>query len=184
VIEVSAWLIEQNEDLRITLGGAKIPCQSGKQLGSLYVGCQSPAMTLDYLPRELLQGVRNLSDFAGVLVLDKWTCNSDGRQAIFCRKAPKSQRYCGCPDCTSSRSATRRRFDFGNTGGDSPACPGCGLRRAFSNQISQRPWRCSGRCRYWKAQISRRPSPVVVDPLGRSFESFQRLADPTRAAYA
>ena len=86
VIEVSDWLIEQTEDLRISLGGGKIPCRSGKQLGSLYVGCDSPAMTLDYLPRELLQVVRNLSDFARVLVLDKWTCNSDGRQAIFSRK--------------------------------------------------------------------------------------------------
>jgi hypothetical protein len=49
-------------------------------------------MTLDYLPRELLQGVRSLSDFARVLVLDKWTCNSDGRQAIF-SKARRRQRY-------------------------------------------------------------------------------------------
>jgi hypothetical protein len=92
VIEVSDWLIEQTEDLRISLGGAKILCRSGNQLGSLYVGCESPAMTLDYLPRELLQGVGNLSDFAQVLVLDKWTCNSDGRQAIF-SKARRKQRY-------------------------------------------------------------------------------------------
>ena len=92
VIEVSDSLIECTEDLRIQLGGAKIPCRSGKQLGSLYVDCESPAMTLDYLPRELLQGVRNLSDFARVLVLDKWTCNSDGRQAIFW-KAARRQRY-------------------------------------------------------------------------------------------
>jgi len=92
VIEVSDWLIEHTEDLRISLGGAKIPCRSGKQLGSQYVGCESPAMTLDYLPRELLQVVRNLSDFARVLVLDKWTCNSDGRQAIFW-KARRRQRY-------------------------------------------------------------------------------------------
>jgi hypothetical protein len=92
VIEVSDWLIEQTEDLRISLGGAKIPCRSGKQLGSLYVGCESPAMTLDYLPRELPQGVRNLSDFARVLVLDKWTCNSDGRQAIF-SKGRRRQRH-------------------------------------------------------------------------------------------
>lgn len=92
VIEVSDWLIEHTEGLRIELGGAKIPCRSGKQLGSLYVDCESPAMKLDYLPRELLQGVRNLSDFARVLVLDKWTCNSDGRQAIFW-KAPRRQRY-------------------------------------------------------------------------------------------
>jgi hypothetical protein len=92
VIEVSAWFIEHTEGLRIELGGAKIPCRSGKQLGSLYVGCENPAMTLDYLPRELLQGVRNLTDFARVLVLDKWTCNSDGRQAIF-SKARRRQRY-------------------------------------------------------------------------------------------
>lgn len=92
VIEVSGWLIEQTEDLRINLSGVKIPCSSGKQLGSLYVGYESPCMTLDYLPRELLLGVRNLSDFARVLVLDKWTCNSDGRQAIF-SKARRRQRY-------------------------------------------------------------------------------------------
>jgi hypothetical protein len=92
VIEVSDWLIEHTEDLRISLGGAKIPCRSGKQLGSRYVGCESPAMTLDYLPSELLQGVSNLSDFARVLVLDKWTCNSDGRQAIFW-KARRRERY-------------------------------------------------------------------------------------------
>ena len=93
VIEVPDWLIEQTEDLRINFGGSKLPCRSGKQLGSLYVGSESPAMTLDYLPRELLERVLNIGDFPRVLVLDKWTCNSDGRQAIFCRKAPRSRRY-------------------------------------------------------------------------------------------
>jgi hypothetical protein len=93
IIEVSDWLIEHTEDLRISLGGVKIPCGSGKQLGSLYVGCESPGMTFDYLPRELLQRVVNVGDFARVLVLDKWACNSDGRQAIFCRKTLRSQRH-------------------------------------------------------------------------------------------
>src|SRR5690242_17160995 len=27
--------------------------------------------------------VRNLEQFAGILALDKWTCNADGRQAAF-----------------------------------------------------------------------------------------------------
>ena len=27
------------------------------------------------------------------LVLDKWTCNADGRQAVFYRKKPQSPRY-------------------------------------------------------------------------------------------
>ena len=93
VIEVSDSLIEQTEDLRISLGGLKIPCRSGKQLGSLYVGCESPGMTFDYLPRELLQRVVNIGDFVRVLVLDKWSCNSDGRQAIFSRKTLRSQRH-------------------------------------------------------------------------------------------
>ena len=55
VIEVSDWLIERTKDLLIDLGGVKIPCRSGKQLGSLYEGCDSPGMTFDYLPGELLQ---------------------------------------------------------------------------------------------------------------------------------
>jgi hypothetical protein len=93
VIEVSDWFIEHTETLRIELAGTKIPCRSGKQLGSLYVGSESPAMALDYLPRELLAKVRNVDEFGRVLVLDKWTCNSDGRQAVFCRKTQRSQRY-------------------------------------------------------------------------------------------
>lgn len=93
VIEVSGWLVANTPDFRIQLAGAEMPCQSGKQLASLYVGPDTSGLTFDYLPRELLEGVRNLTDFARVLVLDKWTCNSDGRQAIFCRKTPRSQRY-------------------------------------------------------------------------------------------
>jgi HipA-like kinase len=91
VIEVSDWLIKHTEALRIQLGGPTIPCRGGKQLGSVYVG--APGMTLDYLPSESLGGVRNVADFARVLVLDKWTCNADGRQAIFCQRTPRSRRY-------------------------------------------------------------------------------------------
>jgi hypothetical protein len=93
VIEVSDWLIQQTEDLRIKLGGPRIPCWSGKQLGSQYVGPAVPDPPLDYLPTELLQRVVNVGDFARVLVLDKWACNSDGRQAVFCHKTPRSRRY-------------------------------------------------------------------------------------------
>ena len=93
VIDVSGWLIEHTEDLRIELGGSRIPCRSGKQLGSLYVDSESWGMTLDYLPQELLQKVVNVGDFARVLVLDKWTGNADGRQAIFRRKTQRSQRH-------------------------------------------------------------------------------------------
>jgi hypothetical protein len=39
----------------------------------------------DYMPIELLHRVRNIETFAGVLAFDKWTGNSDGRQATFWR---------------------------------------------------------------------------------------------------
>jgi len=93
VIDVGEWLIAHSPDLRIQLGGTEIPCQSGLQLGSLYVGQELSSLTFDYLPRELFAGVHNVGDFARVLVLDKWTCNSDGRQAIFYRKTPRSRSY-------------------------------------------------------------------------------------------
>jgi hypothetical protein len=38
---------------------------------------------LDFLPDERLCRVRNIEDFLGIFVFDKWTCNTDGRQAIF-----------------------------------------------------------------------------------------------------
>lgn len=91
VIEVSDWLFEHTPDLRIRLAGQDIPCRSGKQLGSLYVG--DAGLTLDYLPQEMLKLVRNIGDFAGVLVLDKWTCNADGRQAIYSKRSPRTRRY-------------------------------------------------------------------------------------------
>ncbi len=93
VIEVSDWLIAHTPELRIQLAGAEIRCQSGKQLASLYVSTEGSGLPVDYLPRELLNGVSNLADFARALVLDKWTCNADGRQAIFSHKTLRSRRY-------------------------------------------------------------------------------------------
>jgi hypothetical protein len=40
----------------------------------------------DFLPDEQLGAVRNLPDFRGIFVFDKWTCNTNGRQAIFFRE--------------------------------------------------------------------------------------------------
>lgn len=93
VIEVSDWLIAHTPDLRIQLGGREMACQSGRHLGSLYIDSEAAGLHSDYLPRELLETVHNLADFGRVLVLDKWTCNSDGRQAVFCRKTSRCQRY-------------------------------------------------------------------------------------------
>jgi hypothetical protein len=51
-----------------------------------------PGQTVDYLPEDRLVEVKNLNEFAGMLVIDKWTCNSNGRQAVF-YKRPREKRY-------------------------------------------------------------------------------------------
>ena len=51
-----------------------------------------PGQVVDYLPESQLDEVRNLREFAGMLAVDKWTGNCNGRQAVFDRK-PRERRY-------------------------------------------------------------------------------------------
>jgi len=86
VIDVRPELIANTPELSIQLGLGTAPCAAGKQFGSQFPGYPARMAIYDFLPDEQLAGVRNLSDFLGVLVLDKWTCNTNGRQAIFFRE--------------------------------------------------------------------------------------------------
>jgi len=86
VVEVSSWLIENTPDLRIRIGSSSIPCQHGLALGGRFVLGPLEGQVFDYLPASALDRVRNLDAFAGMLALDKWTCNSNGRQAVFWKK--------------------------------------------------------------------------------------------------
>ncbi|HET7149953.1 MAG TPA: HipA family kinase [Candidatus Acidoferrum sp.] len=83
VIEVSEELIRLTPELAMELPRARIPCQSGLQFGSRYPGDPRRLALHDFLPEEQLREVDNLHDFAGMLVFDKWTCNTNGRQAVF-----------------------------------------------------------------------------------------------------
>lgn len=91
-IEVCDWLIEHTEGLRLDLAGVRTPFKPGIHFGSAYMGDPDNGHLFDYLPEALLQRVTNIGDFARILVLDKWTGNADGRQAIFTKKT-KSRRY-------------------------------------------------------------------------------------------
>ncbi len=86
VIEVRPEIIAYTPDLVIQLGLGRKPCAAGKQFGSQFPGHPARMTVHDFLPDEQLERVRNLSDFLGVLVFDKWTCNTNGRQAIFFRE--------------------------------------------------------------------------------------------------
>lgn len=86
VVEVTEWLVENTAELDIDLGSRRERCRPGHCFGSRLVGGLMPGQLVDYLPEEQLMEVRNLAEFAGVLLLDKWTCNTNGRQAVFSRK--------------------------------------------------------------------------------------------------
>ena len=91
-IEVCDWLIDTN-DLRMDIAGLQTAFKPGLHLGSAYAADPIEGQLFDYLPDGLLQQVTNLEDFARVIVLDKWTCNADGRQAVFSRQRKRQPTY-------------------------------------------------------------------------------------------
>jgi hypothetical protein len=91
VVEVRENLIEQTQDLVIQLGRGRTPCRAGPQFGSRYPGSPADTVVYDFLPDEQLREVANLTDFCGMFVFDKWTCNTNGRQAVFFRKRNDSR---------------------------------------------------------------------------------------------
>jgi hypothetical protein len=83
VVEVSEELIRLTPELCVELPHSRIPCQAGLQFGSRFPGDPRRRALHDFLPDEQLREVANLHDFAGMLVFDKWTCNTNGRQTLF-----------------------------------------------------------------------------------------------------
>jgi hypothetical protein len=88
VVEVTEWLVTHTGEMYVDLvTGGRERCSAGLQFGSQFVGGLMPGQVVDYLPEPQLAGVRNYSEFAGILCVDKWTGNCDGRQAVFERKS-------------------------------------------------------------------------------------------------
>jgi len=87
LVEVDEWLVEHTPELHIQLAHDVVQCEPGLHFGSRYAVDPLEGQVFDYVPAEMLGRVRNLETFAGILVLDKWTGNADGRQAAFWRKS-------------------------------------------------------------------------------------------------
>jgi HipA-like kinase len=85
VVHVGEELIRLTPELSMEMPRSRVPCQAGLQFGSRYPGDPRHLTLHDFLPDEQLQQVENVYDFAGMLVFDKWTCNTNGRQTIFFR---------------------------------------------------------------------------------------------------
>lgn len=96
IVEVSEWLVQHSPKLNILIPPNSImPCDSGLQYGSEYAINPFKGRIVDWLPSEMLMRTRNLSEFSGMFVLDKWACNLDGRQAVFWRLSVE-RKYSAC----------------------------------------------------------------------------------------
>jgi hypothetical protein len=95
IIEVSEELIRLTPELCVEMPRSRVPCQPGLQFGSRYPGDPRRLALHDFLPDEQLRRVENVHDFAGMLVFDKWTCNTNGRQTIFYQEEPPEPRAAG-----------------------------------------------------------------------------------------
>lgn len=86
IVEMSEDFVGAHEELCLSLGAGKERIRPGWALGSKFPGNPHTDAVYDYLPDSLLPQVVNLDHFLGALVFDKWTSNSDSRQAIFFRR--------------------------------------------------------------------------------------------------
>ena len=93
VVEVEPQLIDGTPELRVHKAGKWEKCRSGFQFGSRFPGSPLQTLVYDLLPDERLGDVENLGDFAGMVLFDQWSCNTNGRQVIFVAHAPPRRGY-------------------------------------------------------------------------------------------
>ncbi|MEO7027829.1 MAG: HipA family kinase [Acidobacteriaceae bacterium] len=87
VVEVTDWLVRHTAEMVVERGKSLSErCAAGLQFGSQFVGGLMPGQVVDYLPESQMDEVRNLGEFAGMLCVDKWAGNCNGRQAVFERR--------------------------------------------------------------------------------------------------
>jgi hypothetical protein len=95
IVKVDADLIRWTPALCIEMPRSSTPCCAGLQFGSAHPGDPRRMTLHDFLPDEQLREVTNIHEFAGMLVFDKWTCNTNGRQTLFFRANENSDRHRG-----------------------------------------------------------------------------------------
>jgi hypothetical protein len=86
LIHVDRCFLSINPEVYLQLGdGRRVP-STGIHFASRYPVKPSEAAVYDYLPDALLERIENPTHFLGILLFDKWTGNTDARQALFFRR--------------------------------------------------------------------------------------------------
>jgi hypothetical protein len=84
-IEISEEFLRENPEVYIEAGRERRPVTPGWHYGSRFPGDPARLAVYDFLPDAVLEGVLNLREFLGALVIDKWMANADSRQAVYFR---------------------------------------------------------------------------------------------------
>jgi hypothetical protein len=85
LIRISEDFVRDNPEAHIQLGTRREMVTPGWHFGSLYPGDPARLAVFDFVPDTLLRTVENRAEFVGMLAVDQWLGNADGRQAIFFR---------------------------------------------------------------------------------------------------
>jgi len=99
LVNVREELVQLTPGLTMELRSGKVPVEPGLTFGSQYPSYpDGPGRRSLHLVGSHFAGianqVENLSDFLGILMFDKWTCNTDHREVIFLpRRATVGTRY-------------------------------------------------------------------------------------------
>jgi HipA-like protein len=129
LVEVSEEVIEHWEELVMQLGRGSVPCAAGIQFGSRHAADRPHTVASEIIAFHEIQSVKNLRDFLGMLVFDKWTCNTDGRQVIYSRRLGET---------ASTAWMIDQGFCFGQCNWDFPDAPLRGLY--YSHIVYQLVW--------------------------------------------
>ena len=155
IVEVRRELIEHTDDLAIHVGRGREICKPGMQFGSLYPGSPAETMVYDFLPDDQLRETANLADFCGILAFDKWTCNTNGRQAIFFR-ADGEPRY--------KAQMIDQGFCFNAAEWNFPDAP---LRGLYTRHRVYESVRGMSAFDPWIARIQTKATPNLFDEISR-----------------
>lgn len=96
IVDVSSWIVRGTRQMDIRIGGRLTHCAFGLNFGSTYLAQQGRDFhVVDYMPEALLdhEHVKNIRTFFGALAFDLWTCNKQGRQAVFWKRSRDKQYF-------------------------------------------------------------------------------------------
>lgn len=153
---VSEELIQLTPDLCVETPSGRIPCLSGLQFGSRYPLDPRRVTIWNSLSDRQLMEVENLRDFRGMLVFDKWTCNTDGRQTIFYQSAPNAPHRAVMID---------QGFCFNGADWDFPDGP---LRGLYSQRVVYKGVRHLDDFEPWLITLEREIDETVLMDLAKS----------------